>query len=86
MKSIHNIINKKSKPICQIKWEVLYGEDINRKQVWSKLKQVHMSNKIKELQWKCIHNIIYTQNRLQKMNMSNGQCHLGQVDNNNETL
>ena len=45
-----------------------------------------MSNKIKECQWKCIHNIIYTQNRLQKMNMSNGQCHLGQVDNNNETL
>lgn len=86
LKSIHQIINKKIKPICQIKWEALYGEDINWEQVWSKLKQVHVSNKIKEFQWKCIHNIIYTENRLQKMNMSNGKCHLCQVDNNNETL
>ena len=28
LKSIHNILNKKVKPICQIKWEALYGEDI----------------------------------------------------------
>jgi hypothetical protein len=45
-----------------------------------------VSNKIKKCQWKCIHNIIYAENRLQKMNMSNGKCHLCQVDNNNETL
>jgi len=83
LKSIHKILNKKIKPICQIKWEALYGEDINWEQVWSKLKQVHVSNKIKEFQWKCIHNIIYTENRLQKMNMSNGKC---QVYSNNETL
>ena len=51
-----------------------------------KIKQVHVSNKIKKIQWKCIHNIIYTENRLQKMNMSNSKCHLCQVDNNNETL
>ena len=30
--------------------------------------------------------IIYAENILQKMNMSNGKCHLCQVDNNNETL
>ena len=86
MKSIHKILNKKIKPICQIKWEALYGEDINWEQVWSKLKQAHVSNKIKEFQWKCIHNIIYTENRLQTINMSNGKCHLCQVNNNNQTL
>ena len=32
----------------------------------STLKQVHVSNKIKELQWKCIHNIIYMENRFKK--------------------
>ena len=52
----------------------------------STLKQVHVSNKIKELQWKCIHNIIYMEYRLQKMNMSSGKCHPCQVDNKNETL
>ena len=39
-----------------------------------------MSNKIKEFQWKCIHNIIYTENRRKEMNMSNGKCHLCQVE------
>ena len=86
LKSIHKILNKKIKPICQIKWEALYGEDVNWEQVWSKLKQVHVWNKIKQCQWKCIHNIIYTESRLQKMNMSNGKCHLCQVNNNNQTL
>ena len=51
-------------------------EDINWEQVWSKLKQIHVSNKIKEFQWKCIHNIIYTEYRLQIMNISNGKCNL----------
>ena len=58
LKSIHKISNYKIKPLCQIKWEAHYGENINWEQVWSKLKQVHVSNKIKEFQWKCIHNII----------------------------
>ena len=51
LKSIHKILNKKIKQICQIQWEALYGEDINWEHVWSKLKQVHVSNKIKEFQW-----------------------------------
>ena len=51
LKSIHEILNKKIRQICQIKWEALYGEDINWEEVWSKLKQVHVSNKIKEFQW-----------------------------------
>ena len=40
-----------------------------------------MQNKIKckqsiiQFQWKCLHNIVYSEYRLQKMGKSNGQCH-----------
>ena len=37
-----------------------------------------------QFQWKCIHFIIYTESRLQKMGKSNGLCHFG--NNNTETL
>jgi hypothetical protein len=47
------ILNKRNKPICQIKWETIYGEDISWKQVWLKLKQVHVSNKIKKCNKGC---------------------------------
>ena len=39
------------------------------------------SNKIKckqsiiQFQWKCLHNIVYSEYRLQKIGKSNGQCH-----------
>ena len=36
-----------------------------------------------QFQWKCIHFIIYTESRLQKMGKSNGLCHFG--NNNTET-
>ena len=36
-----------------------------------------------QFQWKCIHFIIYTESRLQKMGKSNGLCHFG---NNNTIL
>ena len=42
--------------------------------IWTIIKRLDISNKIKELQWKCIHNIIYTESRLRKMNLSNGKC------------
>ena len=43
LKYIHKILNKKIKPICQTKSEALYEEEINWEQVWSKLKQTHVS-------------------------------------------
>jgi hypothetical protein len=40
----------------------------------------------KEFQWKCNHNIIYTESRLRKMNLSNGRCHLCKESNIQEDL
>jgi hypothetical protein len=42
--------------------------------------------KFKEFQWKCTHNIIYTESRLRKMNLSNGRCHLCKESNIQEDL
>jgi hypothetical protein len=41
---------------------------------------------IKEFQWKGNHNIIYTESRLRKMNLSNGRCHLCKESNIQEDL
>jgi hypothetical protein len=42
--------------------------------------------KFKEFQWKCTHNIIYTESRLRKMNLFNGRCHLCKESNIQEDL
>jgi hypothetical protein len=44
------------------------------------------SSVFKEFQWKCLHNINYTEHRLKKMNLSNGRCHLCQIRDNDETM
>ena len=37
-----------------------------RPQIWTKLKKIKVTNKVKEFQWKCLHNINYTEHRLEK--------------------
>jgi hypothetical protein len=49
------------KPKCQIKWEEQYGGNIDWTQIWTKLKKIKVTNKVKECQWKCLHNINYTE-------------------------
>ena len=71
---IQNILNKKSLPKCHDKWNNVYNEEFYWPKIWINLKRLDLSNKIKELQWKCIHNIIYAESRLRKMNLSNGKC------------
>ena len=56
------------------------------KRVWSNLNNLKIENKVKEFQWKCLHNIIYTESRLKKMNKSNGQCHFCLDNDSEETL
>ena len=53
---------------------------------WINLKRLDISNKIKEFQWKCIHNIIYIKSKLRKMSLSNGRCHLCKESNIQEDL
>jgi hypothetical protein len=45
------------KPKCQIKWEEQYGGNIDWTQIWTKLKKIKVTNKVKEFQWKYLHNI-----------------------------
>ena len=86
LKSIQMSLNKKTKPKCQLKWETKYGLEIEWDKVWKKLNQLKIPNKVKEFHWKCIHNIIYTEFRLQQMNKSDGKCHFCYNGNNVETL
>ena len=46
----------------KVMWEV----------VWKNLNLLSCKQKIIQFQWKCIHFIVYTENRLQKMGKSNG--------------
>ena len=86
IKIIQQILNKKSMPKCQDKWNNVYNEEFHWPKIWNNLKRLDISNKIKEFQWKCNHNIIYTESRLRKMNLSNGRCHLCKESNIQEDL
>ena len=60
--------------------------NIDWTQIWTKLKKIKVTNKVKEFQWKCLLNINYTEHKLKKMNLSNGRCHLCQIRDNDETM
>ena len=66
IKVIQGIFKQNIKPKCQIKWEEQYGGIIDWTQIWTKLKKIKVNNKVKEFQWKCLHNINYTEHRLKK--------------------
>ena len=88
MKMIQNILNKKMTPKCQIKWEEIYGgnDNINWDVIWNNLRILDINKSVKEFQWKCLHNIVYTESRLKKMNLSDGKCHFCRSRINLETL
>jgi hypothetical protein len=66
IKIIHRIFKQNIKSKCQIKLEEQYGDDIDWTQIWTKIKKIKVTNKVKEFQWKCLHNINYTEHRLKK--------------------
>ena len=70
----HTMLLEK-KPNVQLKWNLEYEKDFNWNLLWSNLHKCPTSNKIKYFQWKCMHNIIYTESLLSKMRLSNGKCH-----------
>ena len=86
IKIIQKILNEKSIPKCQNKWNNVYKEEFHWPKILNNLKRLDISNKIKEFQWKCTHHIIYTESRLRKMNLSNGRCHLCKESNIQEDL
>ena len=52
-----------------------FDKDFDWKVLWRNLHSCPTASKIKDLQWKCTHNVIYTEFLLSKMGLSNGKCH-----------
>ena len=48
IKIIQIILNKKSLPKCQDKWNNVYNEEFRWPKIWINLKRLDISNKIKE--------------------------------------
>ena len=67
-----------------IKWETLFNEHFQWKQIWTSTLELPLSNTEKQFQWKVVHNAIFTEHKLFLMNMSNGLCHFCKA--NTETL
>ena len=86
VKIMEKILYKKSLPKYQDKQNNFYNEELHWPHMQTNLKRLDISNQIKEFQWKCIHNIIYTESRLRKFNLLNGKCHLCKESNIQEDL
>ena len=52
------------------KWEIYFGVELPWEEIWGRHFKNLANRKSKQLQWKVIHSIIYTEERLQKMNKS----------------
>ena len=60
----------------QTKWETAFNQSFNWKQIWLINYELPVCNKLKDFQWKIVHNAIFTEHKLLLMNMSDdGFCH-----------
>ena len=75
LKNIQKEIRKPITPKCQFKWDTIYEKKFNWISIWYILNKIKCKQSIIQFQWKCLHNIVYSEYRLQKMGKSNGQCH-----------
>jgi hypothetical protein len=55
-------------------------------QIWTKLKNIKVTNQVKEFQWKCLNNINYTEHRLKKNEFVKRKMPLCQIRDNDETM
>jgi hypothetical protein len=58
IKVVQGIFKQNIKLKCQIKWEEQYGGNIDWTQIWTKLKKIKVTNKVKEFQ--CHPHIVLT--------------------------
>ena len=69
----------------ETKWQVkLQDNAMNWKSIWNNVFDSYCFNSCKEFQWKFIHNVVFTEQRLFLMGYSNGICNL--CSNNIETI
>ena len=86
VKIIQDILNKKLLPKCQDLWNNVYNEEFHWPKIRINFRRLDISNTIKEFQCKCIYNIIYTESRHRKMNLSSVWFHLCKESNIQEDL
>ena len=61
---------------CDVGFLPRFGVELPGEEIWGRHFNNLANRKSKQLQWKVLHRIIYTEERLQKMNKSaNGSCH-----------
>ena len=77
-KDIQEVLNDKTKPKCEDKWESDYEQEIKWKKIWGNIFKLGIKNKISEFHYKSVHNIVYTEFRLKQIGISNtgGLCRL----------
>ena len=62
--------------ICQNKWDTHFDTEPPWKSIWAIIYSNRANRKAKQLQFKLLHSIVYTEERLQRMGLSlNGSCH-----------
>jgi hypothetical protein len=71
-------------PKCQNKWELIYNKKVMWEVLWRNRNLLSCKQQIIQFQWNCIHFIVYTESRLQRMGKSNGLCYF--CKNNTESL
>ena len=76
LKNIQKVIRKPITRKCQFKWDKFYENIFNWISILNKLNKIKCKQSIIQFQWKCLHNIVYSDYRLQKMGKSNGQSHI----------
>ena len=76
----NHLLNDALVPKCQSKWEAIYNQNFNWKLIWDSINRTLCSNREKQFQWKLVHNAIFTEHKLQLMNLSNGLCHFCKRD------
>ena len=69
VKHIKYILLKGKTPKVQSKWNTEFDRDFDWKVLWRNLHSCPTASKIKDLQWKCTHNVIYTEFLLSKMGL-----------------
>ena len=63
-------------PVCQNKWDTHFDTELLWKSIWAIIYSKRANRKTKQLQFKLLHYIVYSEDRLQRMGLSlNGSCH-----------
>ena len=70
MKEIQGYFVANYVPICQNKWDMHFDTELPWKSIWVIIYSNRTNRKTKQLQFKLLHNIVYTEERLQRMGLS----------------